>query len=360
MTATIGVLTVLAAYMVTKKWFNQNAALAAALVTAASPLMVIHSRLAYHISPIPLVSWWFVHELFKLTKKQTNWFWPVFVWGVLLQFELTALPLGLLIPLAGWWGKIKWRRGRWLPVVVGALIPFLPKIIFDLTHGFKQTLGLVAWAGYRTITPWRSFSEVGRVSQTIFNYWQKWVIYDKPLIAVTMFVGLLLLAILKKRKLILSYLLVNLFAFYLHGGPSEAYFPVLFPVWTLMMALPFYYFSSRILWAGLLFLSIYNSNYLLNRQMISYGPNLSNRLEAVYLIKHLSKGQEVKLETFASLPRFSAYLDNYRYLLWWRGVKFHNDEGKRVAIYDGDETNFFTPHGAMVYHLQGQKVIVYD
>ena len=63
LTAVLGVLTV---YLVYK--FSHSRL--AALIMAASPLAVVHSRLAYHISPIPLFS---ILYLFALQNLSVGW-----------------------------------------------------------------------------------------------------------------------------------------------------------------------------------------------------------------------------------------------------------------------------------------------
>ena len=334
LTATLGVLAVYFTYRVGGKL--------AALIMATSPLAVIHSRMAYHTSPIPLLA-----VLYIWAMKEKRLGWSLFLAALLLQFELTTLPL-LILAIVWFWPKRK-QLIRWSPVV---LLPFIPKIIYDFSHGFIQTLGFGAWASYRTATLWRSFGQIGSVSQTVFGYWQKFIAFDQPLVAAVL--GLALIALIWRQKLLLWFLVINLFAFYVHGGPSEAYFPVLFPVFALALG------KLKGKWRlALVVLAIYNSWFLFGHNFVTYGQTLSQRLQAVYLIKHLAPTNVgVNLVNHPS-NEFASYLDNYRYLLWWRGIKL-DEAGRKIMIYDGPDDKFVAPAATTVYHLSGQKVIVYD
>ncbi len=349
LTAVFGVLTVYLAFVLAKKWFNHSTGLIAALIAAASPLMVVHSRLAYHTSPIPLFT---LLYLLALTSQSVGW--SFFLAGLLLQFELTTLPLALLAAL-----YLFKKKQKLFPLSLVFIIPFIPKLIFDLTHGFKQTLGLIAWAGYRFVS---FFGFSGRhtvspesliqVSQTIFNYWQKFVCWDQPIIAA----GLGLLALIgvfkNKNRLLAYFLLINLAGFYLHGAPSEAYFPVLFPVWALLLAWLVNRLKQPALILGLLILVAYNLAYLIRNDFIPYGPTLSQRLTLARLIKIQSPSEPFKLE--------GKNLDNYRYLLWWLGEPESPEAKSAYMIYEGGDQDFVAPIGATVYHLPHQKLIKYD
>ena len=326
MTATLGVLSVYFIYLLGGSL--------PALILATAPLAVIHSRMAYHISPIPLLT---IGYFWAMKEKKV--LWSLFLAGLLLQLELTTLPLLIL--------ALIWLKPR-LKQLWPVLIPFIPKIIYDFSHGFTQTLGFGAWAGYRTATLWHSFGSIGSVSQTIFNYWQKFTIYDQPLVA-----GILLVlaaVLVWRQKLWLWFMMINLFAFYIHGGPSEAYFPVLFPAFALALSL----LKGHWRWL-LVAVAAYNVFFLVGHNFVTYGPTLADRLQAVYLIKHLSPNGASLINHPSN--EFPAYLDNYRYLLWWRGVPA---EGRQVMVYDGASDQFVAPAESAVYHLYGQKVITYD
>lgn len=327
MTSTLGVLTVFFTYKLNKTWFNSKIAIISSLIMATSPLAVIHSRLPYHISPIPLFS-----SLYLISLSINSVFWTFFLSGILLQFELTTLPL-LVLAIWFFWKS----KSKILPHGLIFFLPFLPKIVYDLTHGFQQTVGFIAWLGYRLVNFLNPFSEHGlnnlsiiKVSQTIFKYWQKFIIYDQPIIA-----GLIaLLSILtiyktkhKFKKLLVSFLALNFLAFFIHAGPSEAYFPVLFPAFVLIISLILDQFKKPFFYLTIIVLSLYNSYFLLTNNFVPYGPTLSQRLNLVKLIK--SNKKTFKLNNPAT-NQFESYLDNYRYLFWWQ--EFPEDRKANLII----------------------------
>lgn len=333
LTATLGVLTVYLTYK-----FSRS--LLAGFILAASPLAVVHSRLAYHISPIPLFS-----ILYLMALQNQSVVWSFLLAGILLQFELTTLPLVIFAVL-----YLLKRKQKLFPAALVFLLPFIPKIIFDLTHGFKQTFGLIAWAGYRLVSFFGfssrhtvSLLTIQNVSQTVFEYWQKFVCWDQPIIAAAL--GLLALISIFKHRLLFYFLLINLSVFFLHGAPSEAYFPVLFPLWALMIAL----IKPKIIKALIILVCFYNIYFLVSRNFLTYGPALKERIALVQLIKSQTNYQPFQLLN----PGF----DNYRYLLWWFDSPASVKADKQYQIYDDFSSKFVPPLNSTVYHFPNSKLI---
>ena len=341
---------------------------------ACSPLAVVHSRMPYHTSPIPLVTCLFLISLNRLSKKKTSIFWSVLWVSVLTQLELTTGPLILLIPLVFWREKIKFEiKYLWIGLTA-MIIPWLPKLIYDFTDGFRQTFGFAAWLGYRILSFFGysgrhtvSLTSLTTVSLTILNYWQKFISWGSRPIAIitglTIIIAIINRLRLSKKKpvkstlfIILTFLGINLIAFYLHGDPSEAYFPVLFPAWALLMAWSASYFKKPIMIFFLLIISIYNFYYLVIKDFIGRGPTLKQRLEAVNFITDASQGS-FKLENYYSVTQFSSYLDNYRYLTWWLGSPENPQSKNTFIIYEGKDSDFKPPMGTFVYQLPNIKLI---
>lgn len=318
LTAVLGVLTVYLTYKFSRSHL-------AALILAASPLAVVHSRLAYHISPIPLFS-----VLYLMALQNLSVHWTFFLAAVLLQFELTTLPLTVLALI-----RFKKFSLFWL-------IPFIPKIIYDLTHGFTQTLGLAAWAGYRSL----NFHQYGNAFPAIFQYWQKFICWDRPWVAAVL--GLFALIAVFRHKLLLSFLLINLLGFFLHGAPSEAYFLVLFPAWAIMLGL----IKPKIIKVFLILVCFYNIYFLFKHNFVTYGPALKERIALVQLIKAQTKRQPFQL--------LNSGFDNYRYLLWWLDSPASDKAKQQYQIYDDFNFRFVPPVNSTVYHFPNQKLIKYD
>lgn len=325
LTAILGVLTVYLTYKFSRSYL-------AAFILAVSPLAVVHSRLAYHISPIPLFS-----ILYLIALQNQSVIWSFLLAGILLQFELTTLPL-IIFTLIYF---IK-KKAPLFPKALVFIIPFIPKIIFDLTHGFQQTLGLIAWAGYRLV----NFHQYGNALPAIFEYWQKFVSWDQPLIAAL--IGVLVLISIFKHKLLFYFLLINLAGFFLHGAPSEAYFSVLFPLWAIMIAL----IKPKIIKALIILVCFYNIYFLYSHDFVTYGPTLKERIALVQLIKSQTKQQPFQLLN----PGF----DNYHYLLWWLDSPASLKADRQYQIYDDFNARFVPPSNSTVYHFSQQKLIKYD
>lgn len=331
LTSTLGSLTIYLTYKLSKTLINLKASLVTTFIMATSPLLVLHSRMPYHISPIPLFT-----VLYLISLSANSIFWSFFFSGVLLQLELTTLPL---LPLAIY--HFYRKKIKLSPQALIFFTPFLPKIIYDFTHGFKQTLGFTAWTGYRLlsfINPASNHSldkdSLLSVTKTIFKYWQKFTIWDQPIIT-----GLLALLVIfslvrsknKHKKLAIHFILINFLAFFIHAGPSEAYFPVLLPAFALSIGFTLDHFKKPLLYLVFIAIGFYNSYYLVSKNFIPYGPTLTQRMNIVQMIKsthlpyRLKNPKEVK---------FSSHLDNYRYLLWWQNFPENQDAKLEFTIHE--------------------------
>jgi len=372
-TALLGVLTVYLIYHLSLNWFSKKTSLIASLLTATSPLIVIHSRMPYHISPIPLVSLLYIFSLYFYYKNKLNLFWPVFLWAVLLQLELTALPLILLVFLIWIFKKITPSKNHIFTLILASAIPLLPKIIYDFSHGFKQTFGLIAWGGYRFLSFFGFLGEhtvsttsLKTVSLTIFNFWQKFLIYNSSLIAL-LTILLVIFALYKKfkkhkkisidLKLLLIFTLLNFLGFYLHQGPSEAYFPILFPAWALLIAWAIQSLKQPFIYFLFILLSIYNAFFLVKHDFKPYGPTLNQRQALVSFLTTKHPDNNFKIINYPSVNQFPSYLDNYRYLIWQSGHHETKTSQNIYTIYDGDLSEINLPSASTTYHFENQLLI---
>jgi GT2 family glycosyltransferase len=297
LTAVAGVVTV---YLV---WRLSNSYLSA-LVLACSSLAVVHSRMPYHTALIPLFA-----VLYLTALKNKKIIWSYLLAGILLQFELSTLPLLLFT-------FIKFKKISWV-----WLLLFFPKIIFDFSHGFTQTAGFAAWSGYRLV----NFLKWGNASAAIWQYWVKFIAWGYPAMAAIF--GLAALTVLIKNRLLLGFIGINLLAFYLHGSPGEAYFPLLFPAWAMLIGSV----KSKALQLGVIGLCLFNVYLLISHDFFPYGPPLSERLALTrqMLIRRIPFKLKNPLEI-----KFSSYLDNYRYLIWWLGGREDSRANLTYTFYE--------------------------
>lgn len=325
LSAVLGVLAVYLLYCLSRSWW-------AGLILATAPLAVIHGRMPYHLSPIPLAA---VGYLWALTKNSAGG--AVFFASLLLQFELSNLPL--LFLTVWWFRKRLFNLLKWSPL---GLIPFTPKIIYDFSHGWSQTVGLAAWTGYRLL----HLGEYGNATARIFEFWTKFSVWGYPAVAAVLGLWLLLTLCRQLRPAALT-LIFMLAGFYVHGQPSEGYFLVLLPVWALLLA--------RLPKPVILVLVLINGINLLWNNFYTYGQTLSERLMLVRLLP-----EKFKLVDHPQNPGWASYLDNYRYLIWRQG-KDYAAPGPVYSVYDGEGGEFIQEMGTTVYHFpDGQKLIKYD
>jgi len=373
LTATLGVLTVYLTYALTRHWFSKQASLIASLIMTTAPLAVIHSRMPYHTSPIPLFSLLFIFSTYFWAKKKLSLFWSVFLWAILLQFELTTAPIILLIPLIYFWKKQTPTKKDVITFFSATAIPFLPKIIYDLTHGFKQTFGFITWLGYRFISFFgfsgrhtASAQSIKQVSLIIFEYWKKFISWGSSPVAVVL--GILILTTILYRfkkplslrlKILFSFIAINFLAFYLHQGPSGAYFPVLFPAWVLLLAWLIDYLKKPFITIFFIALSLYNTHYLITHDFIPYGPTLAQRLSIAKFINLQTQGKSFKLNNYPT-NKHTSYLDNYRYLLWWLNSPEDPQAKLKLTIYEDKPESFIPPSAATIYHFNNIKLIKHD
>lgn len=286
LTVILSLITLWAIIEVAWKYWGKLAAVASGLVFATSPLVVWQARTPWHTSPIPLVAIGYFYFLL-----QRSAFWSAFFFSLLFQFELSNFPLIILL------ARIRFNK----LVLLGLSIPLIPKVIYDFTHNFTQIGGFVLWLGYRTVTfnPHRWLT----TTQIIFDYLQQFFPWSIVLIIWT----------LRRPKtpaelLTVYWLLITVAAFYIHGTPSEAYFPVLFPV--LSLAVGWGISRHKFLLIPLIVLSLSNSWWLYHHTFGNTGLTLSERLiiaDTPEALTRTGPGSE-----------HATFLDNYLYLIWWK------------------------------------------
>lgn len=152
---------------------------------------------------------------------------------------------------------------------------------------------------------------------------------------------------MKKENLVIlvSWVMVLLMAFLVHGSPSEAYFPALFVPLALIWGIFFTKMSekSNVLRALAVFLVIalaaYQLWFLLGHRMMTYGLGLNQRMKvASFIIKDVEE-QKYQIMGLGPGAEFKSFLDNYRYLLWFLGKPPTKENNEIVyTIVEDEET----------------------
>ncbi len=150
--ATLGILSVLILYLVSRQMFGVWPARAVSLLWAVSPNIVQADRTIWEPNMVPLFSLLFVYVLYTLHRKWSRWLWAALgaVCGVLVQLHY---PNVFFIGLLGIYmiGAITVRIHKARDVIpavlfwlIGFIITLLPFLWYEYTVGFRDITGIAA------------------------------------------------------------------------------------------------------------------------------------------------------------------------------------------------------------------------
>lgn len=373
--ALLGAITVWLMYKVSSELFSKRIGLIAAMLFASSPLIVLNSRMPYHTSPIPFFAILLFYSVYKWIKGNVLFF-PIisFLAAILYNHELTTFVLVIpifLFFIYGFWNKEKWARGILdKKVIVLSLITFLipmtPFVLYDINHGFKQTLGFALWILFRVIRfPIYLFNS-SNSSDLLAQYFSEFLMYLKQLIVapslmITMLVlsvsvGYLLLLFFKKltsssldikTTLVFSYFFIPLLGLFMHRIPIEADILLISPFIILTVSVLFdkimsSHFFSSIMLVFIPFISLLNIHYLLSTEYLTLKSNerrltISDQLRATDSIIKIAKGRDYNVIFKGELDFFPAFAMPYEYLLWWKGHSFKKESvDLKIVLWEKD------------------------
>jgi len=355
-TAILGVVTVWLMYKVTSELFSKRVGIIATLLYATSPLIVLNARTPYHTSPIPFFAILLFYSVYKWMKGNV-YFFPLitFLIAVLYNHELTtfvfSIPL-LLIITYGFWKKKNWaikllNKKIIFYSVFAFLIPMIPFILYDIGHGYKQTIGFLVWVLYRLVRfsisllspDNKIYSEYSFVE--FFSYLQQLIFAQN--LAISLFIlcttiGFLLYFFTRKLRkgnmdmgaiLFLLYLLIPLTALFLHRVPIEADILLISPFIIMAIAvfvdrLMSFSLLKKISILILLVISFINVRFILSTNYLTINTTkdrltISKQLVAADSIIQIAKGRNYNLIGQGELSFFPVFTMPYEYLLWWKG-----------------------------------------
>ncbi|GIW61823.1 MAG: hypothetical protein KatS3mg089_0675 [Patescibacteria group bacterium] len=349
-----GILGVAAVYFVTKKFFTRKAAFIATLLYATSPLVVAHARMPYHTTPIPFFTTLYIYSLLQWIKGKVIFF-PISLslLAILYNFEIATVLLVFPFLLIAAYGLIK--KTKWfIPILnkkiiftsYGAIIlPMIPMLLFDLEHGFPQTLKFIAWVGYRILvllgypplhpeipSPSKEFFYIFSLDKLTYYF-----LPSNTYLAILIFLGIIIgstvytIKSLFASKINTSFLIIyliticSLLGYVINQTPSEAYLPILFS--PLMMLAGFLanviikkrgFFYPTLVAVSIIVITniifIWKVHSIENQAGITF----RQRMEVVEkIIKKIGK-RPYSLHAIGEGSQFESFLDNYRYLLWWK------------------------------------------
>jgi small subunit ribosomal protein S9 len=138
--------------------FNLKTALFASVLYAFSPYAIIASRMPYHTNPIILLTLLFIFSMHTWIKGSMLYFPLTLLCITLLyNFELQTVilvPIVLLFLLYGFIKKTIWFKNLFTKKIIvlsllSLIVPMLPVILYDLQHGFPQTIVFAGWIFYK-------------------------------------------------------------------------------------------------------------------------------------------------------------------------------------------------------------------
>lgn len=346
----IDIVALLVLYKLGELLISRQLGIIAALLYAASPIIVINARVPYHTSPISLFTILAVLFVVKWIKGQPKYFpWLVMMLAILYNFELvTFLISGVvgLIFLIGLVKKQEWalktiKKKTVLQSIIAFLIPMLPMLIYDISHGFPQTLKFLAWLGYRVllffgyppINPFLSATP-NDMMLYFYRYIEQLLFVGNAQVAlgIVFAAGLFYVVQFMRKKLdIIFFLPVILVGFlagciYLTKTPSEAYLHMIYPLSVIVIAifinsLFFYRYMKFILISLLVIYAGFNIQFLI-RQNFSFEEmpgTVPVRMEIVQYLMKEAQGKEYNLYVETRWNQSEDYAKNYAYLAWLHG-----------------------------------------
>jgi 4-amino-4-deoxy-L-arabinose transferase-like glycosyltransferase len=362
--ALIGVAAVIAVYEFCVVYLNKKVALLASFLLAISPMAVAHSRMAYHVTPIPLMMVLFLVAVIHLAhKKKGGLFWATLTWAGLFQFELAVAPLLLIIAYLAYKQRTTLNKKSLHQFLQGLLLGLAPQIIFDLTHRFAHLGGFALWVVYRVVslapTGKHQFSvtTVINVSQTFFKYWGR-IFSVQPGVVTLLFLFILLATGIvcwrqfrnKKLPLAMEMIILSTLvltgSYFIHGGPSEAYFPPFLIVLPIIIAYGISQLTGFLWRLSTVLLALFavftcvqiSSNTFFVGQTNSFGYDYGIG-EQRDIVAHIAKqtNQQFVFATTREGGKFANYFDNLRVIAWEQNLTEQPETGHTVFI-EGKES----------------------
>lgn len=365
--ALLGVASTFLVFILGKEYFNRQAGLIAATFYATSPLIVINARMPYHTAPIPF----FTLVMFLVLKKVlmgNKRLLPVlfFVSGLLFLLELSNSVLLVLLVITFIIYKIKFTKYDLLKSIAGFALGISPFIIYDLRNNYIQTGGFLLWVlnrirlffGFRSDEA--TSSNISSAANIVWEEINRLIFPHSSLIVSIIILTSLFIITIKFRDLLISnsktivvllWLTIPIIGFLIHTKPGVAYTPVLFPVIVIILSIAFYSLIKinkifLLLFFTLVclnFVTLLTNNYYLTsahttiRPILfnySYGLDLALRQQVADMIIKDAKNKEFSLYGGGYLGEVITGIDNYKYLVWYRGGKISELGKLQYRIYE--------------------------
>lgn len=350
--AILGSITVYLVYKLGSILFTSRIGIIAAFLYAVSPLIIIHTRMSYHTTPIPFFTILFLFSIYKWIKGNVLFFpISIFFLAVLYNLELATFSFiatfGLIF-LFGFFRKQKWaievlKIRIIIYSIIAFFVPMLSMLLYDISHGFPQTLKFGVWIfyriavllGYPPINPqiggetWYTFYNYNSLLGKDIIFYPSLPVAFVILIASYLFFIYLMFAKLENKKERISYLILFVFftipflGFLSQKTNSEAYLLIFFPTVMLMIGIFFDSFIKNRISAIIVVLILLIIGFVNIRSMLSTGYttdiSFNDRLNAAkYIIKE-ANGRPYNIVGTGPGSEHRSFTMNHEYLTWYLG-----------------------------------------
>ncbi|CAN5195238.1 hypothetical protein BH09PAT1_BH09PAT1_3920 [soil metagenome] len=345
-------ITTLILYFIGKKIFSKQIAMIASVLYALSPLIIQLNRMPYHTTLIPLFTIIYFYCLSEWIKGKKGYFIGCFfLLGILYNLELATVilvtPL-LLFLIYGIINKKEWivslTKRDFKHTLLFTTIPMLPVIIYDVSHGFKQTIVYAGWLVFNALRGVSSLfqhsSSQGSVTATLVFILERiqWLIFlPNYLIAVVCFFILLIFLVIKlflevknhkvssSTILLVMWLFIPLLMILGNKTPSDAYLPLLFPAIFYGFGVLIGSLRGKVIYVSALItilVVILNISTLLEHNYSITGVkniSLGDEQKAASSMINQSHGRDFAITGRGEGSQFRSYIMPYEYFVWYLG-----------------------------------------
>ncbi|HVZ59102.1 MAG TPA: glycosyltransferase family 39 protein [Patescibacteria group bacterium] len=340
----IGIFTVITVFWLGRVLLSYRIGIIAAILYSTSPLVTIYSRTPYHTTPIPLFACFYFLGIYYWYQRKKSFVLPLFFLAILYNFELATVLLSIPFIILVIWrlqkNTLKIQVASFTLNLFIGLSPLLPVVIYDFTHGFRQTLVYGIWLIY---TPFKAImgmfssqpSSHSSILAYVFKEIQTLIFFPSGFVAIA-FLGVAFVFLCTKlfqqyqaRKINRAFIIIGLWfsitmlLLLLNNVASDAYFPQVFPVIFLILALLVEYVYEHAKWVALFLIigiSLVNVYSTLSHSYFEgrgEGISLEQRENVVKKILSLSDREGIIFKGEGDGSQFRSFTMPYEYLTWY-------------------------------------------
>lgn len=364
----IGAVTTVMLFYLGSKLFGKYVGFFGSVLFAFSPIAVVNARMPYHTSLIPFFAVLFFIILYKTYRKIELLPVLTFTFGLLLLVELSNVVIAFVALIVLWRLRAKITLRNLILSALTFLLGILPFIIYDFLNG-PTYAKFPLWIVNRLRVVF--LSDKHEPTFSFFStYYQQFGAQIFPGFA---FLSILILVVsfilftyhyLNKRRIeyvmVGTWILIPTILFALHNAPGTAYFPLLYPACSLVVAFFVYkIFKEKLGVVVVITIAIMNvillieSNFYVNTKDsfnpmpplgYSFGESWKIPNESAQAVLRDASGLPFQISASKDLL-YETSIYPYQYLVWYYGGKIEVKSRLKYEVYPGS--------------IKGSKNIIY-